>query len=961
MLKERFMHFFRLLKLRVVFLLISVLPTVGETASFTWTGSTSSDMTNAANWTGAGGPPGPGNTAFFSTGATSTTPTLANGISMTIGIYSFLNPSQTYTFLIQGNMSTDAQGIIHTSGASSPTFTIANTSGATAAQFNFLNSSTAQDDATGGFNALYNINAGVGSQGSQMTFHNSSTAGVATISCQGESGGVPSTLSFIDSSTMGTATIDVLSDGLNFGKLSVQNAADLQNASITLRGGSHVINTSTSSSGSPTVALRSSLLPVGNANLSLQQSNSFGSLASDIGCTLTFDTGASTLTIGSSNISTMMNGSFVNGTGSGSLVKIGTGTIVLGSTGNNYTGTTTITGGTILLSGGLLPSTTSVTVNASLDISNASGFSQTIGDLSGTGSVTLGTSTLITGGSNASTTYSGSFTGTGTLTKEGSGRFELTGNSPGYSGSVVVNAGNLALNTTMASPFQINNGGTLSGVGTTTGDVINSGNVSPGNSIGTLTMGSYEATNGSITSIEVTATSGVSSEIITTNAVPDAIKLDSVSTLALTFDPGVYSLGATYTLLSATNGGTRTGTFTNVTGSLPGFTIFIDYTSNSVLLVLQQGLPSTFVATGNAGAVANALNQLLPTATGDLLNVINSLLLLSSNPAELTAALDQLQPSIFKGLALSQENAMIRVKDPILYRMHQYYWVDCIRDCCACGKPDIWAIGIGDYLEQKRIQGQNGFHTLTGGAVAGIDFGCYKGIFFGTAFGYTHTRVRWSASQAKGDIDSYYSSLYSGYFNDIFYLDAAVIAAYNHYEASRKLVSSAFNRVANNTHHGFELDGTAEIGFLITRCPIELRPFDRFDYIYLWEDDFTEHGANSLDLHVNSAASTMFRNEIGLGFAKCIILACWKFVPEFKASWIYERRFQGRHYTSAFVGTTVPFVVSGMKPIRSLGSVGFGVSGYHFQDDLLWSFYWDSEYGSHYMDQNVAVEVSYRF
>ncbi len=67
----------------------------------------------------------------------------------------------------------------------------------------------------------------------------------------------------------------------------------------------------------------------------------------------------------------------------------------------------------------------------------------------------------------------------------------LTGQSS-YTGSTTVESGTLAINGSITSKTTVGPRGTLQGTGTITGDVFNEGSVSPGNSIGTLTVdGSY--------------------------------------------------------------------------------------------------------------------------------------------------------------------------------------------------------------------------------------------------------------------------------------------------------------------------------------------------------------------------------------------------------------------------------------------------------------------------------------
>jgi autotransporter-associated beta strand protein len=128
--------------------------------------------------------------------------------------------------------------------------------------------------------------------------------------------------------------------------------------------------------------------------------------------------------------------------GTGSLTKSGTAMLVLSGT-NIYTGATTVTAGTLQLGASSgLPSGTAVTVagGATLDSNN---FSFSIGSLAGAGSVALGSATLTIGNNNTNTTFSGSFTGSGNVTKVGTGNITISGNNNSVSGTTTINAGTL--------------------------------------------------------------------------------------------------------------------------------------------------------------------------------------------------------------------------------------------------------------------------------------------------------------------------------------------------------------------------------------------------------------------------------------------------------------------------------------------------------------------------------------
>ena len=186
--------------------------------------------------------------------------------------------------------------------------------------------------------------------------------------------------------------------------------------------------------------------------------------------------------------------------GTGNVLKEGTGTLTLAST-NGFTGTTSVTGGTLIASvahalgattsidiangatlrtdtTGAMGAVPSTEVDGTLNLNNTS---QSLGMLSGasTGAITLGSGTLTTQ-SDSDSEFDGVVSGTGTVTKLGAGTLTLAGNNT-YIGVTTLSAG----------AIQIGNGGTS---GALSGDIVNNAALSFNRSDSTTYAGTISGT-----------------------------------------------------------------------------------------------------------------------------------------------------------------------------------------------------------------------------------------------------------------------------------------------------------------------------------------------------------------------------------------------------------------------------------------------------------------------------------
>jgi fibronectin-binding autotransporter adhesin len=301
----------------------------------------------------------------------------------------------------------------------------------------------------------------------------------------------------------------------------------------------------------------------------------------------------------------------ISGSG-GSLIKTGTAYLLKTGGASTYTGTTSVlqgimalnnTGspaipGTLVIGDGataaavlLLNSTTAnlqiadaaaVTINAlgTLNLNGASGNNETVGSIAGAGAVSLGTRTLTCGGNNGTTTYSGSISGSGGLTKTGTGALSLSGTST-YTATTAVSAGTLVVDGAIAGAATVATGATLAGTGSVGGAVTpaSGGVVAPGavGGIGTLTVASANLSGGGVLDIDASGTATAGTDY---------------DRLAVT---GTFTAGGTSVLRLDLTG-------VSVDGTAAGI---VTYTTGAALNSLTyQANPANAVATQNALAAA---------------------------------------------------------------------------------------------------------------------------------------------------------------------------------------------------------------------------------------------------------------------------------------------------------------------------------------------------------------------
>ena len=328
---------------------------------------------------------------------------------------------------------------------------------------------------------------------------------------------------------------------------------------------------------------------------------------------------------------------------------------------NTYAGTTSVTSNSAaqttafltLGAGGALPATTVVTLGGGAGLATGSGAlipgdangpaNQTIAGLAtnGTGAANAvvggnaAVSTLTVGGA-ASTIFGGLLGGPSgsqdflALTRAGTGSPTLT-NANTYAGGTTISSGILKVNNTAGSgtgPGAVSVlGGTLGGTGTVGGfvSVGGGGHIAPGNSVGTLTVGTITLAAGAVLDWEFNATPPNDLLVVTGT---DGFTINGGGfNLYTEGTPTSFDTVGTYNVIQFAGAvqGTGTGAL-SVLNQQPGRTYAFGTSGNFVTLTIgtgNAGQPSNWALAGGAtwGAGASwSTNPTVPNASAAIAN-----------------------------------------------------------------------------------------------------------------------------------------------------------------------------------------------------------------------------------------------------------------------------------------------------------------------------------------------------
>ncbi|MFI4938661.1 MAG: autotransporter outer membrane beta-barrel domain-containing protein, partial [Candidatus Berkiellales bacterium] len=119
-------------------------------------------------------------------------------------------------------------------------------------------------------------------------------------------------------------------------------------------------------------------------------------------------------------------------------------------------------------------------------------------------------------------------------------------------------------------------------------------------------------------------------------------------------------------------------------------------------------------------------------------------------------------------------------------------------------------------------------------------------------------------------------------------------------------------------------------------CPTYyVAPFARLKYLHLQLDDYTETGADDLDLSVSNSDVNEFQGGIGFKVGSAMPYGDVVYVPELSALIGYDFNNDGEQSIAGFVGGGPAFATNGVKPGRTVFDLGLALNSYVSQNSIF--------------------------
>eukprot|EP01022_Parablepharisma_sp_SALTPOND_P013910 TRINITY_DN1869_c0_g1_i7.p1 TRINITY_DN1869_c0_g1~~TRINITY_DN1869_c0_g1_i7.p1 ORF type:complete len:1990 (+),score=315.55 TRINITY_DN1869_c0_g1_i7:2715-8684(+) len=486
----------------------------------------------------------------------------------------------------------------------------------------------------------------------------------------------------------------------------------------------------------------------------------------------------------------------------------------------------------------------------------------------------------------------------------------------------------IAKNAVIQSPVWVRSGGALGGYGTIVGDVTNAGVVSPGGSIGTLTIdGDYFQTALGTLQLEITPTSSDLLHVTGTANLDGSLVIEPL--------PGFYST-ASWTLIEADegfNGGFNTVSV-NTTSPTLHFLVngsLTDYTLNYIgpfsgININTFRTPYTPYAMGSRSmGVSQLLSAAANDATGEMAEMLGALDF--SSEGEISYALESLSAESYDAFtqsALEGARALTAAQRAGLrsggVAPGRTYVGDLqqgggtsdakrsagLAADTADGNSPAFTVFLepfGMHATQESSGSRVGYNAMTWGITGGFLYHPTDNWTLGIAPGFFSQSLQEDGpGDGEGSVTEWSVAALAGFQTDDFYLDAMARLGLDSYRSNKDLVIPDMARTADAKWDGTSLTLAFGGGYDFHVGGFTFGPVGSLAWTNLHENGFEESDAGMVGQNIRARDTQSLNTELGARLTRAFESDLGTITPELRMVWNAEWLDGGRSITSSFIG-----------------------------------------------------------
>ncbi|MDB6060190.1 MAG: hypothetical protein JWM78_293 [Verrucomicrobiaceae bacterium] len=241
------------------------------------------------------------------------------------------------------------------------------------------------------------------------------------------------------------------------------------------------------------------------------------------------------------------------------------------------------------------------------------------------------------------------------------------------------------------------------------------------------------------------------------------------------------------------------------------------------------------------------------------------------------------------------------------------------------GNDQVWVKPFVSRAQQDDRDGVTGFDSRTNGFAVGVDGVANDRMRVGAAFTYANSNVSNNGeTHQEVDIDTYQLVTYGSYNLDpVTDINYQLDVGYNANDGERRINFGGLSRTAKSDYGSWAAHASIGIGrFYNLSGKTTITPSTRLDYTRVDAESYTEKGAESLSLKVDSSRYEELLASVDVKITHELTDAI-KLVGNIALA--YDFINQNSQSTSAFVGGGSAFVTNGLDASPVIERAGLGI------------------------------------